>query len=117
MPPTAICHRNSPNSFAQRYRDVYLSLADLLIGQGRLEEAQRVIDLIKSQEIIDFVRGGRPNLLPTDSKAPLTKTEKKTLGEIDRLLKEPFTAADELDRLIAKSKKQKLDAAGSGPSR
>ncbi|WP_373503366.1 CHAT domain-containing protein [Aestuariivirga sp.] len=97
------------NSFAQRYRDVYLSLADLLIGQGRLEEAQRVIDLIKSQEIIDFVRGGRPNLLPTDSKAPLTKTEKKTLGEIDRLLKEPFTAADELDRLIAKSKKQKLD--------
>jgi CHAT domain-containing protein len=98
-------------SFAQRYRDVYLALADLLIAQGRLEEAQRVIDLIKTQELADFVRGGRPELLPTDSRAPLTRTERKTLAEIDKLLHEPFSAAAELDALLSKSKKQKLDDA------
>ncbi len=98
-------------SFAQRYRDLYLSLADLLIDEGRLEEAQRVIDLIKAQEIIDFVRGGRPKLLSIDSRAPLTKTEKKTLSEIDTLLQRPFAAADELEALLTKAKSATLSAA------
>ena len=96
------------SAFAQRYRDLYLSLADLLIDEGRLEEAQRVIDLIKTQEIIDFVRGGRPKLLSVDSRAPLTKTEKITLGAIDTLLQRPFAAADELESLLTKVKSTKL---------
>ncbi len=97
-------------SLAQRYRDLYLSLADLLIEQGRMEEAQRVIDMIKDQEIIDFVRGGRPKLLSIDSRAPLTKTETKTLAAIDTLLKQPFAVADDLERLVAKSKAGQLTA-------
>ena len=98
-------------SLAQRYRDVYLWLADLLIEQGRLEEAQRVVDLIKSQEIIDFVRGGRPQLLPIDGRAPLTRTEGKTLSAIEKLLGEPFAAATELEKLTSIAKTRKLDSA------
>ncbi len=95
-------------SFAERYRDLYLSLADLLIDEGRLAEAQRVIDLIKNQEIIDFVRGGRPELLPSDSQALLTRTEKKTLSAIDALLQRPFAVTDELETLLKKAKSATL---------
>ncbi len=98
-------------SLAQRYRELYLFLADLLIAEGRMEEAQRVIDLIKSQEIIDFVRGGRPELLPVDSRAPLTKTERNTLAEIDRLLAQPFAAQAEYEALQAKKRKGGLGSA------
>jgi CHAT domain-containing protein len=35
---------------------VYRELADLLIAQGRLPEAQQILDLIKEQEFLDFVR-------------------------------------------------------------
>ena len=98
-------------SFAERYRHLYLSLAGLLIDEGRLEEAQRVIDLIKTQEIIDFVRGGRPKLLAIDSQAPLTRTEKQASGGIDALLQRPFAVADELETLLAKAKSAALSVA------
>jgi tetratricopeptide (TPR) repeat protein len=96
-------------ALAERYRSLYLYLADLLIEKGRLEEAQRVIDLIKSQEMIDFVRGGRPELLSIDGRAPMTKTERKTLSAIDELLKTPFAVADELELLLAQARKKPLD--------
>ena len=97
-------------AFADRYRSLYLSLADMLIDQGRIEEASRVIDLIKNQEVIDFVRGGRPQLTAFDRRAPLTSTESRTLDEIETLLRRPFAATAELETLLARSKKQKLAA-------
>ena len=98
-------------AFAERYRSLYLTLADMLIEQGRIEEASRVIDLIKNQEMIDFVRGGRPKLTSFDLRAPLTRTESRTLDNIDGLLRQPFAGAKELEDLLAKSKKRKLDDA------
>jgi CHAT domain-containing protein/lipopolysaccharide biosynthesis regulator YciM len=39
--------------------DVYRELADLLIAQGRVGEAQQVLELLKVQELNDFARGTR----------------------------------------------------------
>ncbi len=93
-----------------------------MIEQGRLEEAQRVIDLIKTQEIVDFVRGGRPELLSIDSRAPMTRTERKTIAAIDTLLRTPFAASRDIDSLLATAKTRALTTmrssawSGSRPS-
>jgi CHAT domain-containing protein/Tfp pilus assembly protein PilF len=47
----------------------YRGLANLLIEQGRLPEAEQVLDLVKQQEYSDFVRGEA-----TDTLSPLTLT-------------------------------------------
>ncbi|WP_421659437.1 tetratricopeptide repeat protein [Leptothermofonsia sp. ETS-13] len=39
--------------------DIYRQLADLLISQGRIEEGQKVLELLKVQELRDFTRGTR----------------------------------------------------------
>jgi CHAT domain-containing protein/Tfp pilus assembly protein PilF len=50
----------------------YRELADLLIQQGRLPEAQEVLDLLKEQEYSDYVRGdGADTMRPL----PLTPAE------------------------------------------
>ncbi len=98
-------------SLAERYRGLYLFLADLLIGQGRIEEAQRVLDLIKGQEMLDFVRGGS-NPPPADGRAPSTQTERQALNGIEALLKQPFATAAELEALLAKAKAGPLDDLG-----
>ena len=44
-------------SLSERYRDLYNFLAEQLIEAGRLQEAQYALDLIKRQEVFEFVRG------------------------------------------------------------
>ena len=39
--------------------DIYRELADLLLSQGRIGEAQQVLELLKVQELNDFARGTR----------------------------------------------------------
>lgn len=54
-----------PNDLQQSYLDsitpTYRRLADLLLQQDRVLEAQRVIDLLKVQELDDYLRGVRGN--------------------------------------------------------
>ena len=38
--------------------DLYRELADLLLGQGRVLEAQQVLELLKAEEISEFTRSG-----------------------------------------------------------
>lgn len=56
-------------SFLASKEDTYHDLADLLIAQGRLPEAQQVLDLLKQQEYSDYTRGEAANTL-----SPLTQT-------------------------------------------
>ena len=60
-------------SFTETVADRYRRLADLLLKQDRVLEAQRVLDLLKVQELDDYLRNvrgnnntaqGLPNLLP-----------------------------------------------------
>jgi len=56
----------------------YRELADLLIKQGRLPEAQEVLDLLKEQEYSDYVRGDPNKML-----SPLTLTPAEQQAEQD----------------------------------
>lgn len=61
------------DSFLRSKQDVYHVLADLLISQNRLPEAQQVLDLLKKREYLDYVRGeAAKELEPLD----LTPAEK-----------------------------------------
>jgi CHAT domain-containing protein/tetratricopeptide (TPR) repeat protein len=50
-------NRDLQKSFLTSKADTYRQLADLLITDGRLPEAQQVLDLLKQEEYLDFVRG------------------------------------------------------------
>lgn len=47
------------DAFVEHHRPVYVALADRLIQQGRLPEAQQVLDLLKRAELRDYTRTER----------------------------------------------------------
>ncbi len=62
-------------NFLRSWEDTYRTFADLLITEGRLFEAQQVLDLLKAEEYFDFVGRdaktasalqGPPNLTPQE---------------------------------------------------
>jgi CHAT domain-containing protein/tetratricopeptide (TPR) repeat protein len=63
--------KESSQSYLESVRDVYTSLSDLLVSQGRIPEAQQVLALLKGQEATEFLRGssdtGIHNRLTLDS--------------------------------------------------
>ena len=66
------------STFVASKADFYHDLADLLIVQGRLPEAQQVLDLLKQQEYSDYVRGAT-----ADALSPLTLTAAEQQAALD----------------------------------
>jgi len=54
--------RESRQAYKDKVSDTYRRLANLLIGQGRLIEAEQVLRLLKDDEVFEYVRGGDPAL-------------------------------------------------------
>ena len=111
--------RSYLNSKEQVYRD----LANLLIDQGRLPEAQQVLDLLKQQEYSDYVRSDKANTL---SPLALTPAEQQAeedyaksagtivaLGEQWSALKKIATRTPEQEQQFQQLSGQ-LDAASKG---
>ena len=68
--------KQTQRGFLKSKQDTYRELADLLVGQGRLPEAQQVLNLLKDQEYFEFVRRdakegsaltGRSDLTPAEA--------------------------------------------------
>jgi CHAT domain-containing protein/Tfp pilus assembly protein PilF len=110
-------------SFLASKGDYYHDLADLLISEGRLPEAQQVLDLLKQQEYQDYVRGDTANTL---SPLTLTPAEKQaaddyqnsteqlvSLGEQWSALKKISTRTPEQEQQYQQLSQQ-LDAASKG---
>ena len=64
----------SQRSFLKSKEQVYRDIADLLISEGRLPEAEQVIRLLKDEEYFDFIRRDATNA-PQGAKAQLTPEE------------------------------------------
>src|SRR5262249_24723676 len=65
-------------SFLTSKTDYYHDLAELLIEQGRLPEAQQVLDLLKQQEYAEYLRGEA-----TDPLSPLSLSAAERKAEED----------------------------------
>ncbi len=110
-------------SFLASKNDYYHDLADLLIAQGRLPEAQQVLDLLKQQEYSDYVRGEAANTLNPLALTPAEKQAQedyaKSTGQIVALGEQWA----ELKKIAARTPEQEkqyqqlsgqLDAASKG---
>jgi CHAT domain-containing protein len=62
---------------ATEISSVYRSLADLLVSQGRLSEAQEVLAMLKEQELYDFTEHETDKAPPPATIATLNSTEKQ----------------------------------------
>ena len=85
----------------------YRTLADLLIGEGRLPEAQQVLGLLKEQEFFDFVRRSDAEA-GTRGQADLTRLE----GDQDKRMQALFDGLTTLgvQREAVLARKPLLDA-------
>ena len=70
--------------FVQSNEKTYRRLANLLIDEGRLAEAQQVLDLLKAEEYFEFIRRDSSEANEHASLA-LNETERKALEEYSRV--------------------------------
>ncbi|MEX0270507.1 tetratricopeptide repeat protein [Leptolyngbyaceae cyanobacterium UHCC 1019] len=75
--------RSQQESYAQSVSGTYRALADLLLAQGRILEAQQVLELLKIQEIREFTREAKTT---TSAGIATTVSEAKILKEHGTLI-------------------------------
>lgn len=96
------------SALTESWRTIYTGLADMLVGEGRIAEAQYVLNLLKQQELIEFVR--RDSAAGTGAgSASLTGSEQKTSDGLTGAMAGPIALAAELDELTAKQQSGTLD--------
>src|SRR5436190_5363166 len=74
----------SQKSFVESHEETYRRLANLLIDEGRLGEAQQVFDLLKEEEFMEFVRRDAAEAVD-QAKLALTDPERKALDEYSKI--------------------------------
>jgi CHAT domain-containing protein/tetratricopeptide (TPR) repeat protein len=108
----------SQESYLKWREPVYRDLADLLIAQGRLPEAQQVLDLLKEEEYFQFIRRDQAEISTLSGRADLTSDEAdwaKRYREVADHLTALSVRYEELSRLKNRtgeqeSERQRLDA-------
>ncbi|MEM9265703.1 MAG: CHAT domain-containing protein, partial [Cyanobacteria bacterium P01_F01_bin.13] len=93
-----ILDQDSQHSFTEEVASSYRKLADLLLQQDRILEAQRVLDLLKVQELDDYLRGVRSETT-TESGIDLLPQETEFLTNQDSILARAIPIATELQDL------------------
>ena len=71
--------KEAQKSFLQSNEKTYRELADLLIAQGRLPEAQQILDMLKEEEFYGFVRRDASEIEKLSQRADLTADETAAL--------------------------------------
>jgi CHAT domain-containing protein/Flp pilus assembly protein TadD len=71
-------------SYTESVADTYRFLADLLLDQGRVLEAQQVLELLKNEELRDYTKNTRNG--PSTNGTPLTPPEKAVVPVYDQLI-------------------------------
>jgi CHAT domain-containing protein len=76
--------RDLQTSYTETVAGTYRRLADLLLEQGRIGEAQQVLELLKIQEINDITKGTRSTT--TIAQVPLSTVEKEIIEKYNSLI-------------------------------
>jgi CHAT domain-containing protein/uncharacterized protein HemY len=77
--------QDSRDSYTQSVAGTYRSLADLLLSQGRIGEAQKVLELLKVQELNDITEGSR-SPSPQQNQVALSKLEEQIIQKHTSLI-------------------------------
>jgi hypothetical protein len=94
--------KEAQQSFLKSKEDDYRELAELLVSEGRLPEAQQVLDLLETQQYSEFAqRRGDPG--SKINAVALTPIEEKSNKEYERICGEIAAIGEEWTQLHAKS--------------
>ncbi|MDP3958982.1 MAG: CHAT domain-containing protein [Pseudorhodobacter sp.] len=80
---------------------LYQRLADLLIGVGRISEAQAVLNMAKEEEVFEFLKRDTSATL-SDTRAVLTNAELADEAKLAALAQAPIAAEQALQELMDK---------------
>lgn len=94
--------------YAESVAAPYRSLADLLLQENRIIEAQRVLDLLKVQELDDYIRGVE-RTSETETGVEFLRPEETILARYDALQKSAIAVGQELDELKSTPQEQRTD--------
>jgi CHAT domain-containing protein/tetratricopeptide (TPR) repeat protein len=86
------------DAYTKTVEDAYRSLANLLLQQNRVLEAQQVMDLLKVQELDDYLRNVRGKDSPT-SNLDILKPEQQILEKYNGLQQTAIELGKELTQL------------------
>ena len=94
--------REAQQSFLKSKENYYRELAELLISEGRLPEAQQVLDLLKAEEYSEFTQR-RGDAGSKTNPVALTPAEEKSNKEYEQISGEITAIGEEWTQLHAKS--------------
>ncbi|MBW4549552.1 MAG: CHAT domain-containing protein [Aphanocapsa sp. GSE-SYN-MK-11-07L] len=86
-------------TYTQTVADHYRRLADLLLQQDRVLEAQQVLDLLKVQELEDYLRNVRGNA-QTAKGVDVLQPERQILAKYNELQKTAIQLGEEQSQLL-----------------
>jgi CHAT domain-containing protein/Tfp pilus assembly protein PilF len=89
-------------TFLKSKEKTYRDLADLLIKQGRLPEAQQVLDLLKDEEYFEFIRRDEKNAASLTASVKLTESEEALSREYEENATRVTAAGNEWAALHSK---------------
>ncbi|MEB3218957.1 MAG: CHAT domain-containing protein [Nostocales cyanobacterium 94392] len=90
--------KEQQESYTETVADTYRNLADLLLKQNRILEAQRVLDLLKVQELDNYLTNVRGNQ-KTSSGIPLLSQEEKVARQLAAIQGKEIELGKELTKL------------------
>ncbi|MBL8212941.1 MAG: CHAT domain-containing protein [Bryobacterales bacterium] len=93
--------KDEQQSFLRSKEDTYRRLADLLIGQGRLPEAEQVIRMLKEEEFFDYLRRDSESS-PKAERATLTPEEAELEKRYREIADQLTVLGSERGALLAK---------------
>jgi CHAT domain-containing protein/Tfp pilus assembly protein PilF len=93
-------------SFLKSKEDTYRYLADLLIKEGRLSEAQQVLNLLKEEEYFDYVRRDAQEASSLQGRATLTPEEAEAERRYNEIADRITAFGKEKGELLAKLAKR-----------
>lgn len=96
--------RDTAKSFIQIATDPYRELADILIKQGRLLEAEQVLGMLKEEEYFQFVRRDDKVAKELLTRVELSSDERAALERYDKIANDIVRLGDEYVRLDEQKK-------------
>jgi len=102
--------KGSQKSFLVNKRHVYQSLADMLIAEGRIGEAQAVLQMLKEEELYDSLQRSS-NTDPRSTRIELTGLERKRFAKYYELQGQQAFLGKERAMLERKQKLGEISAA------
>jgi CHAT domain-containing protein len=89
-------------SYLKQVESIYRELADLLIAEGRLAEAQEVLAMLKEEEVFSFARRDAADIEKLSRRADLREEEKKALEKFESIAGQITSLGEEFGKLKEK---------------